>query len=172
MFTNTTVDKLIELNLPPATVATLTYSDGVDCFVHNETEVDTALEQTDVVSEFAELVSNLSCEFTDQWGSNILASLMDNDVFDEDFVASCRDEFNEEYDSFELQELVSEFINDNFYDQEFVEKEVERYDHKRGFITLSATVKTTVGELIENNVFCSQWNVEVPLHGGTFTIEN
>ena len=171
MLTNTTVDKLIELNLPPSTVVTLSYEDGTDCFVYNESEVDTALAETDVVNEFAEMVTNLGCNFNDYWGNDVLSSMVENEWFDEEFLAAVRDDDNDEEDSFTLQEAISEYINDNFYDQELIEKEVERYDHKRGYITLTTTLKTTVGDIVENNVYCTGWNVTVPLHGGTFTIE-
>ena len=56
------VDKLKSLNLPMDTVVTLTYSDGCDVFLHNETEVEDALRNTDVVSRFCDLVFQLGGE--------------------------------------------------------------------------------------------------------------
>ena len=49
-------ETLTSMNLEPETKVNLSYSEGVDVFVHNETEVDTALRETDVVSTLAELV--------------------------------------------------------------------------------------------------------------------
>lgn len=171
MFNNETVDKLNEMNLAPDTVVTMTYSDGTDCFVHNETEVDDALQYTDVVSEFADMISsNLDVSFTNGYGSNVIDTLIESEAFDLGLVNSCKDDENEDADPSEIGESTSEFINENFYDQEFIEKDIERYDHKRGFITLTATLKTTVGAIIENNVYCSGWKVAVPFQGGTFTI--
>ena len=46
-------DTLTSMNLPSDTVVNLSYSEGTDVFVHNETEVETALNDTDVVSTFS-----------------------------------------------------------------------------------------------------------------------
>ena len=50
------VNKIKSMNLPADATVTLTYSEGTDVFVHNETAVDTAIAGTDVISEFASLV--------------------------------------------------------------------------------------------------------------------
>ena len=51
------LENLKNLNLDSDAVVSLSYSEGTDVFVHNETEVETALSETDVVNSFAELVS-------------------------------------------------------------------------------------------------------------------
>jgi len=174
MFNNETVDKLNEMKLAPETEVTMTYSGGCDCFLHNETEVETALEYTDVVNEFAEMVSKQGMNFTDTYGNNIIASLVDSELIEQEFVDTCwapEDEMVEkEYYDDDLNEAICEAINDNFWDQESIEKEVERYDHKRGFITLSATLKTTVGAIVEHAPSTAGWEVSVPLHGGRFIL--
>ena len=170
MFTNQVVDQLKELNLPSETNVSLSYTGGCDCFVYNETEVETALEETDVVSVFANLVSTIGLNLTDNYGNNVIDSLVDAEHIERDFVNSCRDEDNEEYYDDDLDEAISEFVNDNFYDQEFIEKDVTRYDHKRGYIDLIARLNTTVGNVIETNVDLTGWEVSVPLAGGTFTL--
>jgi hypothetical protein len=170
MFTNQVVDQLKELNLPSETNVSLSYTGGCDCFVYNETEVETALEETDVVSVFANLVSTIGLNLTDNYGNNVIDSLVDAEHIERDFVNSCWDEDNEDYYDDDLSEAISEFVNDNFYDQEFIEKDVTKYDHKRGFIDLTARLKTTVGNVIETNVDLTGWEVSVPLAGGTFTL--
>ena len=176
MFENTIVTKLTELNLTPETKVTMTYSDGCDCFVHNETEVETALESTDVVNEFAEMVSKQGLNFTDTYGNSVIESLVDSELIEQEFVDACWSDEDEtiekEYYDDDLHEALCEAINDNFWDQESVEKEVERYDHKRGFITLSATLQTTVGAILEHKPYMTGWEVSVPLHGGTFTLND
>ena len=52
--------KLKNLNLPGTTEVVLTYTDGCDVFVHNDTAVDTAIKNTDVVERFSELVEALT----------------------------------------------------------------------------------------------------------------
>ena len=49
-------ERLIELNLPADTTVTMSYSEGTDVFVHNETAVDTAISDTGVIGQFASLV--------------------------------------------------------------------------------------------------------------------
>ena len=170
MFTNQVVDQLKELNLPSETNVSLSYTGGCDCFVYNETEVETALEETDLVSVFANLVSTIGLNLTDNYGNNVIDSLVDAEHIERDFVNSCWDEDNEDYYDDDLSEAISEFVNDNFYDQEFIEKDVTRYDHKRGYIDLTACLNTTVGNVIETNVDLTGWEVSVPLAGGTFTL--
>lgn len=171
MFNNETVNKLNEMNLSPETIVTMTYSGGTDCFVHNETEVDEGLEQTDTVEEFAEMVSsNLGVTFTNGYGGSVIDSLIESEALNLNLVNACKDNENEDVDSSEVGEAIAEFVNENFYDQEFIETDVERYDHKRGYITLTATLKATVGAIVENNVYCGSWKVSVPFQGGTFTL--
>jgi len=50
-------EKLKSLRVAPNAMATLTYSEGTDVFLMNEDEVDTALSNTDVVEQFAELIT-------------------------------------------------------------------------------------------------------------------
>ena len=49
-------------------MATLTYIDGVDVFVHNESEVETALAETNVVEEFCELIATPGLNVTTMYG--------------------------------------------------------------------------------------------------------
>ena len=85
MFENTVVTKLNELNLSPETEVTLSYTGGCDCFVHNETEVEEALESTDVVNEFAEMVSKKGLNFTDTYGSNIIENFVNSELIEQEF---------------------------------------------------------------------------------------
>jgi len=174
MFTDEKVAKINEMNLTPDTEVTLTYSSGADCFVHNETEIETALEYTDTVSEFAEMVSKRGMNFTDTYGNNVIDELVEKEFLERDFVEQCWAEEDEdgekEYYDEDLQEVIAEAINDNFYDQESIESEVNRFDYKRGEVYLNATIKTTVGAVLENTPSLAGWEVTVPFLGGTFTL--
>ena len=174
MFTDEKVAKINEMNLTPDTEVTLTYSCGADCYVHNETEIETALEHTDTVSEFAEMVSKRGMNFTDSYGNNVIDELVEKEFLERDFVEQCWAEEDEdgekEYYDEDLQEVIAEAINDNFYDQESIESEVNRFDYKRGEVYLNATIKTTVGAVLENTPSLAGWEVTVPFLGGTFTL--
>ena len=152
-------EKLAGLNLPDETTVSLSISEGADVFVHNETEVETALSETNVVSDVADLITTPGLDVTNSFGQNPIESLRD-DGFLDDYVRG----------DFAFSEFVSEVINDNFYDQEFVEASTERYDHKRGFTTLSADFEVNLKNLLDTRPFLNGWEVSVPTEHGTLTL--
>lgn len=153
--------KLQSLNLEPEAVVTLTYSDGVDVFVHNETDIDTAIAETDVINTLAELVATPGLKnVTTRWGdTTILESLREEDLL-EDY----------ERDG-DFASYLTETLTENFYDIEFVESSTERYDHKRGFCTLTAEVQVPVSEIFKTEPSLYGWEVSVETDVGTLTLE-
>jgi hypothetical protein len=91
---------------------------------------------------------------------------------------SLRDDYLlEEYprDNSGFAEFVAGVLKENFYDCEFIEEETKQYDYKRGFTTLTANLKTTVGELLDNNTSqftFSGWEASVKTPAGnlSFTV--
>ena len=154
-----TIEKLKSLNLPEGAEVTLSYSDGTDVFVHNETEVETALQNTDVVSQLSSLITTPGLKVTTQWGENPLESLRDEGLLD-DYVRG----------SGNFEDHVAEAIQDNFYDVDLIDYTTEKYDHKRGFCTLEASVKVAAGDLISSGVNVDNWNTSVKTENGTLTI--
>ena len=153
------LEKLKNMNLPGDTTVTMSYSSGADVFVHNETEVETALEYTDVVSTFAELIATPGLKVQSMYGNNVLESLRDQGML-EDYA---RDGTFEEY--------LTETLSENFYDQEFIDHSTEKYDYKRGFTTLSTDVQVQLGNLLENAYWLSSgWDVSVKTENGTLTL--
>ena len=67
--------KLNSLNLPPETMVSLSFEEGCDVFVHNESEVETALSQTDVVATLASLLSSPGVKVYSNWGSELLEEM-------------------------------------------------------------------------------------------------
>ena len=53
---------------------------------------------------------------------------------------------------------------------EFVESSTEKYDHKRGFCTLSADFEVDLKNLLETRPFLHSWEVSVPTPNGTLTL--
>ena len=98
-------NKLKNLNLESDAMIGFSYSAGTDVFVHNETEVETALAETDVVYTFSELVATPGLHASTRFGGDVIQS-MRNDGFLEDY------ERNGDFPSF-----LAETITDNFYDQ-------------------------------------------------------
>ena len=153
------VNKLKNIELTDDSTVTLTYREGTDVFVHNESEVDTALADTDVVSTFSSLVTTPGLNARTQYGANIIESLRDGDYL-EDYE---RDGTFDEY--------VSETINNNFYDTDLIDYSIEKYDYKRGYCTLTATVEVDAADLIETDPILSGWEVKVKTPMGTLVIE-
>ena len=152
--------KLKSLNVTPDTMVTLNYSAGTDVFVPNETEVETALSDTDVVSTFAGLITTPGLRVSSRWSGEVLESLR-NEGYLDDY----------ERGSFAFEEYVSEVLTENFYDQEFIEYSTEKYDYKRGFCTLSTEVQVPVADILSANPYLGGWSVSVPTENGTLTLE-
>ena len=156
----TIAEKLQNLNVDDNAYITLEYSDGVDVFVHNETAVDTAVWETDVVSEFCGLIATPGLRAEDSWGNNILSELREGGWLDD---------YERDYT---FAEYLTETIRENFYDLEFIEKSVESYDYKRGFCTLSTTVKVPAANFIKTSPLVSGWNISVSTENGTLTFDS
>ena len=152
--------KLQSLNLPEDSLVTLTYEDGTDVFHYNETEIDTAISETTVIGEFASLISNSRLNASHRWCGNVLEHLRDNDYL-EDY----------ERGSYEFEEYLADTITENFYDVDLIEYSTEKYDHKRGFTTLTAEVQVPVSNLLQEQPFLSGWKLSVETENGTLTFD-
>ncbi len=153
------LEKLANLQLPEDTVVTLTYAEGTDVFVHNETEVETAISETDVISQFAELIATPGLKVTTIYGSEVLQSLREEGLLDD-------------YDREGwFGEYLCETISDNFYDVDLIDYSTQKYDHKRGFCTLKATVKISLSNLLEAQPYLGGWSASVSTVAGTLVLE-
>ena len=154
------INKIKNLNLSSDTKVTMTYEGATDVFVHNETAIDTAIADTDVISTLAELITeHPKLNASTRYGDGILNHLRSEGHL-------------EDYDrgEFYFTDFVTEVITENFYDLDFIDSSVHAYDHKRGECTLSTEVITTVGNLLlEENAPLSLWTVSVPTENGTLT---
>ena len=153
------IKKLQSLNLADDTEVSLLYSEGTDVFVHNETEIEDALSETDVVSTFAELIATRGLRVSTQFGGNILERLRE-------------DELLSDYDrDGDFATFLTDVISENFYEYDFIESSTEKYDHKRGFCTLSANVKVPLSDIIKHSPFLSGWEVSVKTNNGDLTLK-
>jgi len=150
--------KLQSLNLTEDSMVSLRYSEGTDVFVHNETEVETAMAETDVINRFSELIATPGLRAQTRWGEEIISELRNSG-------------FLEEYErDYTFSDFISDTISENFYDIEFIESSTEKYDHKRGFCTLSAEVEIPYGNLTEAQPDLFGWDVVVETPLGTLNI--
>ena len=147
------------MRLESNAIATLTYSEGADVFLMNEDEVETALSETNVVQKFSDLITTPGINATTPFGTSIIEELRHNDYL-----------LDYERGSFSFSEYISETIRDNFYELDFIDKSIKKYDYKRGFCTLTAEVKIPVEDLIMESPFVGSWTVSVPTENGTITL--
>ena len=154
------VKRLQSLNLADDAMITLTREEGTDVFVHNETEVDDAINETSVIYDFASLIADTKLDARNPWTGNVIQHQRDND-FLEDY----------ERGSFAFEDFLTETLTENFYDTELIEYSTEKYDHKRGFTTLTATVEIPVSNFIEVSPFVYGWKASVATENGTLTFD-
>ena len=154
------VKRLQSVNFPEDAMVTLTLEEGTDVFVHNETEVEDAINETSVIYDFASLIANTKLDARNRWTGNIIQHLRDND-------------FLEEYErgSFAFEDFLAETLTENFYDTELIDYSTEKYDHKRGFTTLSAQVEIPLTNFVEIDPSVSGWTVSVETNNGTLTFD-
>jgi len=157
-------NNLAELKLEESAKVTFTYEEGTDVFHFNETHVDDALNGTDVVDRLASAITS-GLQVASQYGGSPLESLRDADLLDA-----------YERGNFAFEGYVAETIRDNFYDADLIEESTERFDHKRGFTTLSTTLSARVADVLSQvedyAVEFSGWKAEVSTNNGmlTFTV--
>ncbi len=139
---------------------TLKFEEGTDVFHFNETEIETALSETTVVSELATLVANSKLDARNSWYGNILQHLRDSDYL-EDY----------ERGQFEFEDFLTETLTENFYEHELIEHSTEKYDHKRGFTTLTAEVQIPYANFVSEQPYTFGWTISVETDGGTLTFK-
>ena len=132
----------------------MTFSTGADVVHAWDGYVEQVLQESDLADTLAELIA------TPGFKNKAIESLRDADLL-------------EEYprDDSGFVEFVSEVITDNFWELDFVESSTERYDYKRGYCTLEASVDTTVGDVLQNPEYVFRgWSTTVDTDLGRLTL--
>ena len=117
---------------------TFTIEQGTDVFHFNETHLETALSDTEVPEKVATAITS-GLKIVTEYGNDPLDVLRDADLL-EDY----------ERGSYFFEDFVTEAVRENFWDHELIEESTERYDHKRGFTTLTSTFKALVSDVNQN----------------------
>ena len=151
--------RLQSLNLSDDAMVTLTFEEGADVFHFNESEVEDAINETSVISEFASLIANSKLDARNQWCGNVIEHLREQMLLDD-----------YERGSFEFEEYLADTIAENFYDHDLIEYSTEKYDHKRGFTTLTATVKVNAENLIQCAPPLFGWKAQVQTEKGVLVL--
>ena len=73
--------------------------------------------------------------------------------------------------SFDFEDYLTDTITENFYDVELIEYSTEKYDHKRGFTTLTAEVQIPYENFVKVRPFIAGWNISVETDNGTLSFD-
>jgi hypothetical protein len=154
------VKRLQTLNLSDDALVTLSFSEGTDVFHFNETQIEDAMNETNVINEFAALIAHAKLDARNRWCGNVLEHLREQ-------------EYLEEYErgTWGFEGYLAETLMENFYDHDLIEHCTEKYDHKRGFTTLTAAVQIPVSNFIEIEPHVTGWTVSVDTENGTLTFD-
>jgi hypothetical protein len=148
-------DKLKEVDVDKDQEIVLRFKDGADVVHAWDGYEEEVMQETDFASTVAELIT---------------ASGFKNDVIDTLRDESYLEDYPRDHSGFE--QFVGDVIKDNFWDMDFIERETERYDYKRGRFTLEAQVRTTIGSVLSTPAFYfSGWSARVPTRIGVVNIE-
>ena len=143
-------------------VVTLSYEDNYEGWHCRDEFIEDAVSNTDTASRVAELVTDTQLQVVTAYGNETAIEVLREQELLEEYVRG--DEVFEEF--------VEEQIRENFHDlDEFIECEVEQYDHKRGRCTVSAQFKTTLENLKKSPNTAAGWTVKVKHGSGTFSID-
>jgi len=143
-------------------VVTLSYEDNYEGWHYRDEFIEDAVSNTDTASRVAELVTDTQLQVVTAYGNETAIEVLREQELLEEYVRG--DEVFEEF--------VEEQIRENFHDlDEFIECEVEQYDHKRGRCTVSAQFKTTLENLKKSPNTAAGWTVKVKHGSGTFSID-
>jgi len=149
------IQKLKNANLDANTSVVLRYIDGYDVIHCHDGYEESAIGNTQIASYLGEMVIN--------------PSLKDNHIIQEMRQAGLLDDYDRGSDEFE--EYVSEVISENWRDYDWIEASTEKYDHKRGYTTVSAFIGTSVGSISKMADFeLANWDIEVEHALGSLTI--
>ena len=77
------VKRLQSLKLSEDALVTLTYEEGTDVFVHNETEVEDAISETSVINEYAALIAHRKLDARNRWCGNVVEHLRGEDYLED-----------------------------------------------------------------------------------------
>ena len=154
-------ETLRNLNLPTDAVAELSYEAGTDVFVHNETDTEDGLRETDTAEYLAGLVTTKGLTVTSGYANEeVLQAMRDNDLLDD-------------YDrgDFAFEDFVAEVIRASHWDYEWVDASTEKYDYKRGFCTLTADVVVSAQNLMNSSADLAGWTVSFKTDGGVLSFD-
>jgi len=153
-------DKLRQMNFDGSSKVVVSTEDGADIvhYTGEDYEGDT-IRQSGIATSLANLVTSKHLV------NNVAIEELRNDGFLDDY----------ERGSYEFEDYVATAITENWYELGLLEVDTKHYDHKRGYTSVKAELKITLGELLsadtESPYLFSGWDVEVETPMGTLKVE-
>jgi len=131
--------------------------EGADVFHYTETEVETAMGETGFAYTLAEAIT-----------SGVLYE-NGNEILDEMREEGLLDEYERGDEAF--TDFVSEVIESEHWNFGWIEHSTEKYDHKRGFTSLSAEFDIPLADLKSDPMPLIGWTASVQTPNGHLTVE-
>ena len=149
--------KIRSLGVEDDAHVTFSYEEGCDVMHYNETHIDTAMSETGFAYTLAEAVSE---GILYRNGNSILEEMRTEGLL-------------EEYERGDgtFVDFVAQVIEDNHFDFGWIEHSTEKYDHKRGYTTLSAEFDVPVSQLRREVHPLIGWQASVQTPNGYLTVE-
>jgi hypothetical protein len=153
------IDTFEKLDAKEDTIVNLVYADDVNVVHYTGDAEEAAAAETNTIEA-------------------LVSAARSNIKFQEDLISDMRDQNHlEDYerDSYDFENYCTEIISENFCDYyDYIEFSTEQYDHKRGNTTVTATLTTTIRDLINAEDAISNlngWKAEFYAASGNVTIE-
>tara|TARA_R110000824_G_scaffold212461_2_gene398707 strand:+ start:542 stop:1021 length:480 start_codon:yes stop_codon:yes gene_type:complete len=149
----TTYDKLTEYEVTDDTVVTFSWEDGADVFHYTDEHVDNAIAETGVIHSLASVLSDSSRV---ESVKEILQEMREEGYL-EDYQRGGDSSF---------EDYLSDVISDEHWNHCWFEHSTKKYDHKRGFTTLSMSFNATVKEIKDSPRAFGGWEMQFTREDG------
>ena len=153
-------EKIKALGVEDDVKVNFSYEDGCDVLHYTEEEVETAMSQTGFAFTLAEAITD---GVLYRKGNSILDEMRDEGLLDE--------YERGEDDSGGFTCFVSEVIESEHWNFGWIEHSTEKYDHKRGFTSLSAEFDIPLADLKSDPMPLIGWTASVQTPNGHLTVE-
>jgi len=154
------IEKLKKISVKENADVTLRYQDGLDVMHYTDNYYEDVIAETPVAASLANLTTNLPTAHT-RWSKSPILETMREDGFFEGYE-------EQEIDS----TLITEIIGEHWNECDWLSFSTEKYDHKRGYATLTAEVLVPYDEVVNAEEWMlTGWTAVVKTDLGTLEIK-
>ena len=149
--------KIKSLGVEDDVKVNFSYEEGADVFHYTDTALETAMGETGFAYTLAEAITG---GILYKKGNGILEEMRDEGLLDE------YERGDEAFTDF-----VADVISEEHWNYDWFEYSTEKYDHKRGYTSLSAEFDVRLGDLKDEFLPLSGWQVSVQTPNGHLTVD-